>query len=40
MANTDSTNKLGKSFVWIAWIIALALLMFVFQDVLDEQYNP
>ena len=40
MTEEDSTNKLGKTFVWFAWIIALALLMFLFQDVLDEQYNP
>lgn len=40
MTEDDSTNKIGKTFVWLAWIIALALLMFVFQEVLDEQYNP
>ncbi len=40
MTEDVSTNKIGKIFVWLAWIIALALLMFVFQDVLDEQYNP
>ena len=40
MTEVDPTNKMAKIFVWLAWIIALALLMFVFQDVLDEQYNP
>jgi len=40
MTEIDPTNKMAKTFVWIAWIIALALLMFIFQDVLDEQYNP
>jgi len=40
MTEGDSTNKIGKTFVWLAWIIALALLMFVFQGTLDEQYNP
>jgi len=40
MTEVDPTNKMAKTFVWIAWIIALALLMFIFQDVLDEQYNP
>lgn len=40
MTENDSTNKIGKTFVWLAWIIALALLMFVFQDMLDQQYNP
>jgi aspartyl protease family protein len=40
MAEVDPTKKMAKVFVWLAWIIALALLMFLFQDVLDEQYNP
>ena len=40
MTEVDPTNKMAKIFVWLAWIIALALLMFFFQDVLDEQYNP
>ena len=40
MTEVDPTNKMAKTFVWIAWIIALALLVFIFQDALDEQYNP
>ncbi len=40
MTEDDSTNKIGKIFVWFAWIIAIALLMLFFQDVLDEQHNP
>jgi len=40
MTEDDPTNKIGKIFVWLSWIIAIVLLMFVFQDVLDEQYNP
>ena len=40
MTEVDPTNKMAKIFVWIAWIIALALLVFFFQDVLDEQFNP
>jgi len=40
MTEDDSTNKIAKVFVWLAWIFAIALLMFFFQDVLDEQYNP
>lgn len=40
MTEDDSTNKIGKLFVWLAWIIAIALLMFVFEDVLNQQYNP
>ncbi|WP_286233456.1 retropepsin-like aspartic protease family protein [Thalassotalea sediminis] len=30
----------AKYFVWLAWIIALALLVFFFQDILDKQWNP
>jgi len=40
MTEDDSTNKIGKIFVWFAWIIAIALLMLFFQGVLDKQYNP
>ncbi len=40
MTEDDSTNKIGKIFIWLAWIVALAILMFAFQGVLDEQYNP
>lgn len=36
----NTPHKMGKLFVWIAWIIALALLVFVFQDALDKQWNP
>lgn len=35
-----STNKMGKTFIWVAWVIVLALLVFVFQDVLEKQWNP
>ena len=39
--NTHQTsNKIGKSFIWISWVIGLILLVFVFQDMLDEQWNP
>ncbi len=40
MTEDDPTNKMAKIFVWLAWIIALALLVFFFQDVLDKQWNP
>ena len=40
MTEDDPTNKMAKIFVWLAWLIALGLLMFFFQDVLDKQYNP
>ena len=40
MTEDDPTNKIGKAFVWLAWIMAIALLMYFFQGVLDKQYNP
>ncbi|MFB0999493.1 MAG: TIGR02281 family clan AA aspartic protease, partial [Colwellia sp.] len=40
MTEIDPTNKMGKTFIWIAWIFALALLVFFFQDVLDKQWDP
>jgi aspartyl protease family protein len=40
MTEIDSTNKMGKIFIWLAWISALALLVFFFQDVLDKQWDP
>lgn len=40
MTEDDPTNKIGKIFVWFAWIIAIAILMYFFQGVLDEQHNP
>ncbi|RHW76274.1 TIGR02281 family clan AA aspartic protease [Colwellia sp. RSH04] len=40
MTEDDATNKIGKIFVWIAWLMAIALLMFFFQEVLDKQFNP
>lgn len=40
MSNNDVTTSFAKSFTWIAWIIGIALLVFIFQDILDNQYNP
>ena len=40
MTEYDPTNKIGKLFVWLAWIIAIALLMFFFEDILNKQFNP
>lgn len=40
MNQNDNTKNIGRSFIWIAWIIAIALLVFLFQDILDKQYNP
>lgn len=38
--NENETTPFAKSFVWVAWLLALGLLAFVFQDVLNSQYNP
>ena len=35
-----ANNSLNRSFVWVAWILALGVLVFAFQDYLDNQYNP
>jgi len=40
MTEEDTTNKMGKVFVWIAWIMAFTLLVYGFQSMLDEQWNP
>jgi aspartyl protease family protein len=40
MTKNDTTANFGKGFVWIAWLIGIALLVFIFQDLLDGQYNP
>lgn len=40
MAKNNATADFGKGFVWVAWVIGIALLVFIFQDLLDKQYNP
>lgn len=40
MSNSDPTAKLGKYFIWLAWIVVLALLVFFFQSALEQQINP
>lgn len=40
MTEDDETNKIGKYFVWLAWLAAIAILVFFFQDILDKQSNP
>lgn len=35
-----NTENFGKYFIWVAWIIAIGLMVFVFQSLLDEQWNP
>jgi aspartyl protease family protein len=40
MNDNDATKSFGKVFVWLAWLLALGLLVFVFQKELDQQINP
>lgn len=40
MTEEDTTNKIGKYFGWIAWVIAIGLLVFLFQEILEKQQNP
>ena len=36
----NSTQSIGKFFIWAAWLMAIALLVYIFQDLLDKQWNP
>lgn len=40
MTEDDTTNKIGKYFGWVAWLLAIALLYFVFENTLEAQWNP
>jgi aspartyl protease family protein len=40
MTEHYTSTNFGKGFIWVAWFIAIALLVFVFQDLLEQQYNP
>jgi len=40
MNDSQENISIGKYFSWIAWLLALALLIFVFQEFLDKQWNP
>ena len=40
MTEQGTTNKIGKSFTWIAWALALALLSYGFNDFLSHKENP
>ena len=40
MNHEDPTKKLGKTMMWISWVIAIALLVWFFQGTLDKQWNP
>ena len=34
------TDRLGRAFIWIAWLLALGLLTLFFNGLLDRQRNP
>lgn len=36
----QDTSVIGRYMMWIAWIIALALVAWLFQGELDQQWNP
>ncbi|WP_290653065.1 retropepsin-like aspartic protease [Idiomarina sp.] len=36
----STTNSFGKPFLFIAWGLALALLVWFFEDKLQQQFNP
>ncbi|PCI62954.1 MAG: TIGR02281 family clan AA aspartic protease [Gammaproteobacteria bacterium] len=40
MQQDNSTTQFGRVFIWLAWLLALGLLAFVFQDLLETQNNP
>ena len=33
-------TKLGRYFIWVAWILALLILVYAFQNILEQQWNP
>lgn len=39
-SSTPATRRLGKTFIWIAWLLVLGLLTLFFNGVLDRQRNP
>lgn len=40
MTEDDPTNKIAKIFIWLAWIVAILLMVFFFDGALDKQHNP
>lgn len=40
MTEDDSTKKLGQIFIWLAWLVAIILLAYLFQHYLNGQQNP
>jgi len=40
MNKEDNSTGLASGFTWVAWILALTIAVFIFQEVLDYQWNP
>lgn len=40
MQAPEPTNKYGKTFAIIAWLIVMVMLYLFFQDTIDKQFNP
>ena len=40
MNEEDVSGKIGKVFIWLAWLAAIAILYFIFQAMLNQQHNP
>ena len=36
----DHSKSFAKYFTWLAWLIALVILFFFFQEMLEKQWNP
>ncbi len=36
----NQETSIGRGFIWIAWILAIGILIYAFQGVLDNQWNP
>lgn len=40
MSQTPPTNKISRTFTWLAWLSFFGLLVFLFNEYLEDQYNP
>ncbi|MEX1222797.1 MAG: TIGR02281 family clan AA aspartic protease [Idiomarina sp.] len=40
MTQQDMPQRTGKLFAWLAWIIGLLFLYWLFDDMLQDQFNP
>ncbi|QOL25885.1 TIGR02281 family clan AA aspartic protease [Thalassotalea sp. LPB0316] len=40
MDQQPDTNKIGRTFTWLSWIVGLGLVVLLFDELLGYQYNP